>query len=49
MSKKIARTLTLSLTLLALAPAALAMPTGTDPEPIDPGIVHTILTVLGLA
>jgi hypothetical protein len=49
MSKHVARTLTLALTLLALAPAALAMPTGGDPEPINPGIVHLILSVLHLA
>jgi hypothetical protein len=49
MSKHVARTLTLALTLLALAPAALAMPTGGDPEPIDPSIVHVIPTVIPLA
>jgi hypothetical protein len=49
MSKRVARTITLALSLLALAPAALASPTGGDPEPIDPGIVHVILTVLQLA
>ena len=47
MSKHVARTLTLALTLLALAPAALASPTGGDPEPMSIG--HFILTVLGLA
>jgi hypothetical protein len=48
MLKQIARTIALSATLLALAaPAALAStPTGTDPEP---GVVHTILALLGLA
>jgi hypothetical protein len=46
MFKQVARNVTLALTLLALAPAALAMPTGGDPEPIDPGIVHVILTLL---
>ena len=49
MSKNIARTLTLALTLFALAPAALANQTGGDPEPMPPGIIHVILTVLGLA
>jgi hypothetical protein len=49
MFKQVARNVTLVLTLLALAPAALAMPTGGDPEPIDPGIVHVILTILQLA
>jgi hypothetical protein len=49
MSKRVARTLTLALSLLALAPAALATPTGGDPEPIDPGFVQVILTVLQLS
>ncbi len=49
MFKQVARNVTLALTLLALAPAALAMPTGGDPEPIDPGVVQVILTVLQLA
>jgi|HubBroStandDraft_2_1064218.scaffolds.fasta_scaffold1401610_2 hypothetical protein len=49
MSRHIARKLTLALTLLALAPAALAMPTGTDPEPIDPGNVQLVLLLLQLA
>jgi hypothetical protein len=47
MSKHVARTLTLALTLLALAPAALAMPTGGDPEPMS--VVNVILTLLHLA
>ena len=48
MLKQIARTVAISATLLALVtPAALAqIPTGTDPEP---GVVHTILALLGLA
>jgi hypothetical protein len=46
MFKQVARNVTLALTLLALAPAALAMPTGGDPEPINPEIVHVILTLL---
>jgi hypothetical protein len=49
MFKQVARNLTLALTLVALAPAALASPTGTDPEPITPGIVQVILTLLQLA
>jgi hypothetical protein len=49
MSKHVARTLTLALTLLALAPAALASPTGGDPEPMGIGVVNLILTVLYLA
>jgi hypothetical protein len=49
MSKQVARKLTLALTLLALAPAALAMPTGGDPEPMTVGVFNVILTVLGLA
>jgi hypothetical protein len=49
MSKSLARKLTLALTLLALAPAALAMPTGGDPEPMSVGVVNVILTFLGLA
>ncbi len=49
MSKSLARKLTLALTLLALAPAALAMPTGGDPEPMSVGVVNVILTLLGLA
>jgi hypothetical protein len=49
MSKHVARTLTLALTLLALAPAALASPTGGDPEPMGVGVVNFILTVLYLA
>jgi hypothetical protein len=48
MMKQIVRMLAVSATLLALVtPAALAStPLGTDPEP---GIVHAILAVLGLA
>ena len=48
MLKQIARTIAISATLVALVtPAAFAsIPTGTDPEP---GIVHTILALLGLA
>jgi len=49
MFKQVARNVTLALTLLALAPVALAMPTGGDPEPINPGIVQVILTLLQLA
>jgi hypothetical protein len=49
MSKHVARNLTLALTLLALAPAALASPTGGDPEPMGVGVVSLILTVLHLA
>jgi hypothetical protein len=49
MSKHVARTLTLALTLLAVAPAALASPTGGDPEPMNVGVAHVILTLLGLA
>jgi hypothetical protein len=49
MSKHVARNLTLALTLLALAPAALASPTGGDPEPMGVGVVNLILTVLYLA
>jgi hypothetical protein len=49
MSKKIARKLTLALTMLALAPAALAIPTGGDPEPMTVGIVTVVLSLLGLA
>jgi hypothetical protein len=49
MSKQVARNLTLALTLLALAPAALAMPTGGDPEPMTVGVVNVVLTLLGLA
>ena len=49
MSKQVARKLTLALTLLALAPAALAMPTGGDPEPMSTSVVNVILTFLGLA
>ena len=49
MSKQVARKLTLALTLLALAPAALAMPTGGDPEPMAVGVFNVILTLLGLA
>ncbi len=40
MSKHVARNLTLALTLLALAPAALAMPTGGDPEPMGVSFVR---------
>jgi hypothetical protein len=48
MLKQIARKLAIGATLFALVtPAALAStPLGTDPEP---GVVHTILTFLGLA
>jgi hypothetical protein len=48
MLKQIARTLAISATLLALVtPAAFAAsPTGCDPEP---GVVHTVLALLGLA
>jgi hypothetical protein len=47
MFKQVARNVTLALTLLALAPVALAMPTGGDPEPIDPGgRVQVVLTLL---
>jgi hypothetical protein len=48
MLKQIARTVAISATLLALVtPSAFAsIPTGTDPEP---GVVHTILSFLGLA
>jgi hypothetical protein len=49
MSKHVARNLTLALTLLTLAPAALASPTGGDPEPMGVGVVNLILTVLYLA
>jgi hypothetical protein len=49
MSKHVARNLTLALTLLALAPAALASPTGGDPEPMGVGVVNLILMVLQLA
>lgn len=49
MSKNVARNLTLALTLLTLAPAALATPTGGDPEPMNTGVVHAILTLLHLA
>jgi hypothetical protein len=49
MSKQIARNLTLALTLLALAPAALASPTGGDPEPMGVGVISLILTALQLA
>jgi hypothetical protein len=49
MFKHVARTLTLGLTLLALAPAALASPTGGDPEPMGVGVFNVILTLLGLA
>jgi hypothetical protein len=46
MIKSIGRTLAVCLTLVALTtPAALASPTGTDPEP---GVVHVILAMLGL-
>ena len=47
MMKQIARTVAISATLLALVtPAFARVPTGTDPEP---GMVHTILVLLGLA
>jgi hypothetical protein len=49
MSKHVARTLTLALTLLTLAPAALASPTGGDPEPMSVGVVNVILTFFHLA
>jgi hypothetical protein len=43
----IRRKLAVCFTLVALAtPAALASPTGTDPEPT---VIHTILSMLGLA
>jgi hypothetical protein len=47
MSKHVALSLTLAFMLLALAPAALAMPTGGDPEPMS--VVNVILTILHLA
>jgi hypothetical protein len=48
MLKQIVRTVAISATFLALVtPAAFAsIPTGTDPEP---GVVHRILTLFGLA
>jgi hypothetical protein len=47
MMKPIVRMLAISATLLALATPALAStPLGTDPEP---GIVHAIIAILGLA
>jgi hypothetical protein len=50
MSKNVARKLTFALALLALAPAALASPTGGDPEPMGTtGVVNVILTLIGLA
>jgi hypothetical protein len=49
MFKQVARTLTVALTLLAVAPAALAMPTGGDPEPMNVGVVTVVLALLGLA
>ena len=50
MSKHVARTLTLALTLLTLAPiAAIASPTGGDPEPMSVGVVQVILSILHLA
>jgi hypothetical protein len=46
MFKRIARTLVIGATLAAVvSPAAFADPLGTDPEP---GVVHTILVLLGL-
>jgi hypothetical protein len=46
MLKQVGRKIALCLTLAALVtPAAFASPTGTDPEP---GVIHTILTLLGL-
>jgi hypothetical protein len=49
MFKHAVRTLTLALTLLAVAPAALAIPTGGDPEPMNLGVVNVVLMLLGLA
>jgi hypothetical protein len=49
MSKNVARKLTLALAMLALAPAALASPTGGDPEPMTTHVVNIILTLLGFA
>jgi hypothetical protein len=47
MLKQIGRKVAFCVTLVALVtPAAFASPTGTDPEP---GVVHTILALLGLA
>jgi len=47
MLKLLGRKVALCLTIVALAtPAAFASPTGTDPEP---GVIHTILALLGLA
>jgi hypothetical protein len=49
MFKRIARTLVIGATLAAVvSPAAFAAgdPLGTDPEP---GVVHTILVLLGLS
>ena len=47
MLKQAARKLIIGAALLAMVtPAALASVTGSDPEP---GVVHTILALLGLA
>ncbi len=51
MLKHIGRKLAIGVTLAALVtPVAFAgsSPTGTDPEP-GPGVVHIVLTLLGLA
>ena len=49
MFKRTARNLTFVTTLLAVVPAALASPTGGDPEPMSTGIVQVILALLHLA
>jgi hypothetical protein len=53
MLKHIGRKLAIGVTLAALiTPVAFAggSPIGTDPEPgPDPGVVHIVLTLLGLA
>ena len=52
MLKHIGRKLAVGVTLAALVtPVAFAnSPIGTDPEPgPDPGVVHIVLTLLGLA
>jgi hypothetical protein len=47
MLKKLARKVVIGGALVAMVtPAAFATQTGTDPEP---GVVHTILALLGLA
>lgn len=45
MMKPIARKLVIGAALLALVTPAFASPIGTDPEP---GVVHAILSILGL-